>query len=326
MATIRRSGKGWQALIRKKQYKGPKAKTFSSKNQALLWANAVESSLKRPAQLDQPPPQTLKEAIDLFIVGPLQEHRSGHNEQYPLRAMANSWIGGVDLSELSIRHFALWRDERLLKVKPNTIMRELRILRVLLDWAKDEQGCLIQSNPARELKVRGTNDARIPHLTKKQEQDLLQQLAQSKNQNHLRLTQLALVTGMRRSELLSIKWDDLDLDRNLVRLTRKDCAAQGLQRSERLVPLSPQAVELLKQFPKEHRQVIPLSHGCARHGFDRARKTVGLNQLRFHDLRHIAISKMWTEGMNALEISEVSGHKDLRMLMRYSHYSLGYGG
>ena len=228
MATIRRSGKGWQALIRKKQYQGPKAKTFSSKSQALLWANAVEGSLKRPAQLDQPPPQTLKEAIDLYIDGPLQEHRSGHNEQYPLKAMANNWMGGVLLSELSIRHFALWRDERLLHVNPNTIMRKLRILRVLLDWSKDELGCLLQSNPARDLKVRGTNDARIPHLTKKQEQDLLKQLAQAKNPNHLRLTQLALATGMRRSEILSMKWNDLDLDRRLVRLTRKDKERTGL--------------------------------------------------------------------------------------------------
>ncbi len=90
----------------KKEYVGPKAKTFRSKAQAQLWANAVEGSLKRPAELDQPPPQIHKEAIDLYIEGPLQEHRSGHNEQYQLRAMANSWIGGVPLSELSIRHFA----------------------------------------------------------------------------------------------------------------------------------------------------------------------------------------------------------------------------
>ncbi len=326
MATIRRSGSGWQTLIRKKQYQGPRSRTFTSQAAAKLWANAVESSLKRPEKLDQPPPHILKEAIDLFIDGPLQEHRSGHNEQYPLRAMANSWIGGVPLSELSIRHFALWRDERLLQVKPNTIMRELRILRVLLDWAKDEQGCLLKSNPARELKVRGTNDARIPHLTKKQEQDLLKQLARSKNPNHLRLTQLALATGMRRSELLSMKWNDLDLERKLVYLTRKDCAAQGLQRSELLVPLSRKAVELLGQYPKEQQHIIGLSAGSARHGFDRARKAAGLNQLHFHDLRHLAISRMWAEGMSALEISEASGHRNLGMLLRYSHFQLGYGG
>ena len=68
MATIFRGGSGWQALIRKKENLGPKAKIFRSKAQAQLWANAVEGSLKRPEQLDQPPPQILKEAIDLFKV------------------------------------------------------------------------------------------------------------------------------------------------------------------------------------------------------------------------------------------------------------------
>lgn len=80
MATIRRSGSGWQTFIRKKEYLGPRSKTFTSQAAAKLWANAVEGSLKRPTELDQPPPQFLKEAIDLFIEGPLQEHRSGHSE------------------------------------------------------------------------------------------------------------------------------------------------------------------------------------------------------------------------------------------------------
>ena len=60
--------------------------------------------------------------------------------------------------------------------------------------------------------------------------------------------------------------------------------------------------------------VIDLSTGAARHGFNRARTIAGLPNLRFHDLRHIAISSMWADGMNALEISAASGHKDLRML------------
>ncbi len=102
MATIRRSGSGWKALIRKKEYVGPKAKTFRSKAQAQLWANAVEGSLKKPAESDQPPPQIFKEAIDLFIEGPLQEHRSGHNAQYQFRAMVNNWKGGVQHSHIHL--------------------------------------------------------------------------------------------------------------------------------------------------------------------------------------------------------------------------------
>ncbi len=326
MATIRKSGQGWQALIRKKDYLGPKSKTFPSKSQAQLWTNAVESSLQISTQLTDRAPKIFQEAIDLYVQGPLQSHRSGHNEQYPLQAMANHWIGGVLISELSIRHLALWRDERLLKVKPNTVMRELRIVRVLLDWARDELGCDLKSNPGQALKVRGASDARFPFITPKQKKQLLLELAKSKNPNHKRLTQLALTTGMRRCELLAMKWTDLDLTKRLVHLNRKDCAAQGLSSSYRLVPLSPKSASLLKHYPQTSEHVIELSVGAARHGFDRARKAVGLNELRFHDLRHIAISSMWADGMNALQISEASGHKDLRMLMRYSHYQLGYGG
>ena len=131
---------------------------------------------------------------------------------------------------------------------------------------------------------------------------------------------------MHRSELLSLKWDDLDLDNKLVHLSRKDCAAKGLATSKRLVPLSQRSIELLNNYPKTTIKVIDISTGAARHGFNRARTIAGLPNLRFHDLRHIAISSMWADGMNALEISAASGHKDLRMLMRYSHYQLGHGG
>ena len=320
MATIRKGGKGWQALIRKKNYLGPKSKIFQTKSQAQLWANAVERSFKKPKGLAEKPPHIFKEAIYSFIEGPLKSHRSGHNEKYPLQATANSWIGGVPLKELSIRHFAAWREERLIKVKANTVMRELRILRVLLDWAKDELGCELRTNPARELRVKGGSDARIPYLTKEEENHLLKALNQNRNPEHKKLTQLALATGMRRSELLSLRWSDIDLNQAIARVRRKGCAAQGLSTAQRLVPLSRTALNLLKSFQKDKIDVVGVSTSASRHAFNRAKKAAGLKDLHFHDLRHIAISRMWSEGMNAIEISACSGHKDLRMLMRYSHY------
>ena len=74
MATIRKSGSGWQALIRKKQYTGPKAKTFPTKSQAQLWADVVESSLKPPKGLTDKPPELFQEAIESYIEGPLKHH------------------------------------------------------------------------------------------------------------------------------------------------------------------------------------------------------------------------------------------------------------
>ena len=160
MATIRKGGRGWQALIRRKGYSGPKSKTFASRAEAEIWARAMEEPLHLQNEQKRPAPLTVAEAIEAFIRGPLKMHRSGSNEIYPLRATARGWLGAVLLSELTIRHLATWRDQRLTLVKANTVMRELRILRVLLDWVRDERGADLRGNPARELKAKAGNDAR----------------------------------------------------------------------------------------------------------------------------------------------------------------------
>ncbi len=321
MATIRRSGSGWQVLIRRKNYVGPRSKTFLSRDLAQSWADGVEERTKK---VFRDVPITLGEAINDYINGPLLMHRSSENEKYPLRVTAESWLGDIPLKDLQIKHFAVWRDERLVKVKPNTVMRELRILRVLIDWARDERGAEIKDNPARHLRVKGTGDARAPFFTSEDEKILLFELSQMSNKNHLRLTKLALATGFRRSELLSLTWKNIDLNKKLLYIYRKNCAATDNYSAPRLIPLPGKAKKILEELSERHGKIIDLTKGAARHGFDKARKRAGLETLRFHDLRHIAISRMWSSGMNALEISACSGHRDIKMLMRYSHYQLSF--
>jgi len=90
----------------------------------------------------------------------------------------------------------------------------------------------------------------------------------------------------------------------------------------RVVPLPDKARKIIEELQEREGRIIDLTKGSARDGFDKARKKAGLETLRFHDLRHIAISRMWSSGMNALEISACSGHRDIKMLMRYSHFQL----
>ena len=173
---------------------------------------------------------------------------------------AESWLGDICLKELQIKHFAVWRDERLLKVKPNTVMRELRILRVLIDWARDERGAEIKDNPARDLRVRGTGDARAPFFTYQDEKRLLYELSQMSNKNHLRLTKLALTTGFRRSELLSLTWSNIDLKKRIIYIYRKNCAATDNASVMRLVPLPEQAEKILEESNERNGKVIELSN------------------------------------------------------------------
>ena len=97
MATIRRSGSGWQVLIRRKNYVGPRSRTFLSRDLAQSWADAVEERTKK---VFPNIPITLGEAINDYINGPLLLHRSAENEKYPLRVTAESWLGDIPLKEL----------------------------------------------------------------------------------------------------------------------------------------------------------------------------------------------------------------------------------
>ena len=112
------------------------------------------------------------------------------------------------------------------------------------------------------------------------------------------------------------------MKKKLLYIYIKNCAATDNSSALRLIPLQGKAKKILEELSKRHGKIIDLTKGADRHGFDKARKKAGLETLRFHDLRHIAISRMWRSGMNALEISACSGHRDIKMLMRYSHFQL----
>ena len=88
------------------------------------------------------------------------------------------------------------------------------------------------------------------------------------------------------------------------------------------VPLSPQALELLKDLPRNIRGdqvVFPLHFEALKSSWRRACCSAGIIDLRFHDLRHEATSRFFEKGLNVMEVAAITGHKDLRMLQRYTH-------
>ena len=89
MAIIRRSGSGWQVLIRGKNYIGPKSRTFLCRDLAKSCADAVEERTKKVLK---DIPVTLGEAINDYINVPLLLHCSAENEKYPLRVTAESQL------------------------------------------------------------------------------------------------------------------------------------------------------------------------------------------------------------------------------------------
>ncbi len=127
------------------------------------------------------------------------------------------------------------------------------------------------------------------------------------------MIRLAVETGMRRGELLAIRWADVNLParRLQLRVTKNG--------RSRTVPLSPAAVQVLAGLPRRGDAVIPVTANAFRLAWERLKRRAGVRDLRFHDLRHEAISRFFEKGLSLPEVALISGHRDPRMLLRYTH-------
>jgi integrase len=127
------------------------------------------------------------------------------------------------------------------------------------------------------------------------------------------LITLAIETGMRRGELRSIRWKDVDQTARTIRILK---TKNGHPRT---IPLTPKAIEILASLERKDERVFPVTPNAVRLAWERLRKRAGLEDLRLHDLRHEAVSRFFEYGLTVPEVALISGHHDPRMLSRYTH-------
>lgn len=128
--------------------------------------------------------------------------------------------------------------------------------------------------------------------------------------------ELAVETAMRREELCSLTWTDVDLN---CRVAHLHLTKNGDPRD---VPLSPRAVELICQLvrPIHGGRVLRVKGPTLTQAFRRVSRRAGLQDLHWHDLRHEATNRLAEKlGNDVMALSAITGHKTLQMLKRYTH-------
>lgn len=135
----------------------------------------------------------------------------------------------------------------------------------------------------------------------------LDRLLQVAKPEMTRVILFALETGMRRGEILAVKPEDIDWREPCLRIPR---SKNGHSRT---IPHSSAAVEILRQG------AFPMTVHSLRQAWPKLCQKAGVEGLTFHDLRHEAISRLFELGLSVVETASVSGHRDFRMLARYSH-------
>ncbi len=311
MASIRKRNGKWQVRINREDISV--TKTFLNKKDGETWARLTEVAIER----DEFTPKTKKSTEtlgDLFDqynkeVAPL--HRSKTTSF--MLASLKSKLGDVRIDVFNARNLAVWRDERLKEVKAASVLRELNTLSAMLNHARKEW-CIKISNPVTDIKRPSAGASRTRRLIDDEESKLIDALPALYG-NILRFT---LATAMRRGEVLSLLWSNVDLEAGVAVLP---LTKNGEMRR---VPLSKDAIVTLKQqrispIQSIAGRVFDVTQIALDKAWRRACKKAGISGLRFHDLRHEAISRFFEIGLNPMEVSSISGHKTLQMLKRYTH-------
>ena len=316
MATFRNRKNKWQARIQRKGQSSI-SKSFLTLDDAKRWARSIEASIDKGTFTNQSLAErtTFKELIERYMTEVTPTLRGAKPDLIRLAAICRKSIAKLNLLALTPQSISEYRDQRLKEVAPATVIRELAYFSSIINHARREWSINI-SNPVLMVKKPSGPQGRSRTLEDGELTRLMEALkpAGRKSIWMAPLVQLAIETAMRRGELLSLRWEHIDIAHRTahIELTKNGEA--------RTVPLSTKAIETLLKLPRSiDGRVFPVTHEVVSQAFNRARKCAGIENIRFHDLRRTAITRLAEKLPNVVELSAVSGHKSLAMLKRYYH-------
>lgn len=315
MATItKRGARQWQVRVRRAGYP-EQCQSFETKARAESWARSVENEMDRGIWVDRSESEatTLADALDRYgrEVTPNKKHagveagRVKRLMDHPLALLPLSRVRGVDVA----RYIA---DRVDAGAGGNTVRLELAILSHLFSVAASAWGMEGLANPVANAKharprVPGGRERRL-------QPGECGALLGASSLRFAEVAAFAIETAMRQGELARMEWRHVDLARRSVFIpVTKNTDA-------RTVPLSPAALEILAGLPHRVGPVWEMTESAMRQAMDDARDRAGITNLKFHDLRHEAISRLFENtDLDVMEIRAISGHRTMQMLARYTH-------
>ncbi|PIS00455.1 MAG: integrase [Chlamydiae bacterium CG10_big_fil_rev_8_21_14_0_10_35_9] len=328
MATIKerktKEGKPkYQVRIRRKGYPVQVA-TFARLTEAKRWARQTEVAIEegRHFKISAAKKHTLADMIDRYI----KQFQPPQAKKSHLYWWKNR-IGCYLLADITPALIAEGRDELLITLtnkskqrSPSTVVRYIASLSHVFTIGIKEYGWL-QTSPIANISKPKEPPGRVRFLSDEERKRLLIACQKSDSPYLYLVVILAISTGMRKSEIMTLTWPQVDLFKKQIILEKTK------NKSHRVIPLARLPLELLKQhlqqkkvttnllFPGKH-----LSRSIdLRKPWLKALNAAGVQNFKFHDLRHTAASYMAMSGSSLTEIGILLGHKRLDVTKRYTH-------
>ncbi|QWD86374.1 site-specific integrase [Polynucleobacter paludilacus] len=331
MAAIQKRGKKYRVRVIRRGFP-TQSKTFITHAEALRWSRDIEIQMDRGEFKSHEAERSRMVDKSIPFQQAAHHYQKTHSihkkivrcETSRLNILIKRW-GDLEVGKVDKQSVITLRDD-LLKMgrSGETINHYFNTISKLFQMLKDEWDIDI-ANPIKGIKRMPPSQGRTKRVNVELECLLLSGCDQLSLPLLRSIIQFAIYTGMRRGELMRLTWADIDLP------NRKAYLHQTKNGEPRQVPLTRQAIAVLEALSKDEERVFPMGMDALRSQFGHLKEYakgrwngIGVNpfyDLRFHDLRHEALSRLSDAGLNVIELSHISGHRTLGMLKRYTHPS-----
>ncbi len=321
----------YRVQVRIKGYPHQRA-TFERKTDAKRWAQQTESAIRegRHFKTTEAKKHTFGDLVDRYInnVLPRLALKTEKDRKRHLLWWKDK-IGSYTLADITTSLIMQNRDFLLseitcrgVKRSPSTVNRYISAISHAFTIATNEWEW-VDNNPLSRISKLKEPRGRIRFLIE-DERDRLLEACKERSQVLYTIVVIAISTGARKNEILTIKWKDVNLEQGMMTFH------ETKNNEIRTVPLQGQALDLVKDmskvrridtdliFPSKANNQNPIDF---RKDWEAVLKQAEIEDFKFHDLRHTAASYLAMNGATTAEIAEVLGHKTLQMVKRYSHLS-----
>ena len=300
MAHIRKRNSKWQCIVRVHGYP-PMTKTFKQKIDALRYSRDLENKLFREQHnIAKKKFPKFREVLERYRDEVVIHKRSKDMETKLINYLLTEGFVNFGVNLVDAKLIAQYRDRALRSLKSSSVNRRLAIISHCFTIAKKEWGYDVV-NPVLSIRRPKNPDPRDRRFTK---EEINKILTCNRTSPHMKfIIELALETGMRRSEIANVRSEHIK--GNTLKIVQAKV-------KPRTIPLTPRAVELLK-----YNMPIKMSSNAIHLSWVRICKRHSIEDARFHDLRHEALSRMFeVKSLNVPEVQLISGHLEPRTLMR----------
>lgn len=275
--------------------------------------------------------KTVADVIDDGIVAletGKRKIKGAKEELYRLNAFKRKYPGlnATPLSDATEDIFEDWIEDRLETVQPNTVGRDLSLLKPL--FAKAVRKYDLRRSPLQYVKAPRSIDERVRRILPEEEQLLFAELHAAEDPIVPLAAQFALEAGCRRSEQLRVEWRQYDPAGGTIWL------ADAKNGRGRYLILTQHAQDIVEALPgrEEGGKIFKCTGNQLKKAFEYARARaakraealglwdlVSVGTLRWHDFRHEAVSRCFDAGWTSEQVMDFSGHVDIKSLLRYRH-------